>query len=182
MQRAKLICHPSTRCDQIDCFHVQVHAHHEARLSLKYTIEGDLSGLLIPGLCAPSRAERLWQHTCCEAFLTVPGRAEYYEFNFSPSTRWAIYRFDRYREGMALVERARPPELAVRCTTRRLELDAVIGLDDLSPIPLGADLSLGVAAVVEETGGHCSYWALHHPADKPDFHHPGGFAVRINRP
>jgi hypothetical protein len=35
-----------------------------------------------------------------------------------------------------------------------------------------------LAAVVETTRG-ISYWALHHPADKPDFHHPDSFALRL---
>jgi hypothetical protein len=33
--------------------------------------------------------------------------------------------------------------------------------------------------VIEEGDGVLSYWALRHPAARPDFHHPEGFALEI---
>jgi len=45
-----------------------------------------------------------------------------------------------------------------------------------------ATLQVGLAAVVEATdvvdGSH-SYWALHHPASLPDFHHRDGFRLEL---
>lgn len=38
---------------------------------------------------------------------------------------------------------------------------------------------VGLSAVIEEAEGTRSYWALAHPADKPDFHHPDSFACDI---
>ncbi len=38
---------------------------------------------------------------------------------------------------------------------------------------------LGLAAVVEETNGTITYWALTHPSGKPDFHHIDGFALEF---
>jgi hypothetical protein len=34
--------------------------------------------------------------------------------------------------------------------------------------------------VIEETNGNKSYWALAHPAGKPDFHHADGFAYELS--
>jgi hypothetical protein len=38
---------------------------------------------------------------------------------------------------------------------------------------------VGLAAVVEETSGHRSYWALAHPPGKPDFHHADCFTLEV---
>jgi hypothetical protein len=38
---------------------------------------------------------------------------------------------------------------------------------------------IGLTAVIETATGEKSYWALHHPAEKPDFHHRGGFALSL---
>ena len=38
---------------------------------------------------------------------------------------------------------------------------------------------IGLTAVVETAGGPLCWWALHHPAPRPDFHHPGGHVLRL---
>ena len=38
---------------------------------------------------------------------------------------------------------------------------------------------LGLSAVLEEVDGTKSYWALAHPEDKPNFHHPDCFAAQL---
>jgi hypothetical protein len=35
---------------------------------------------------------------------------------------------------------------------------------------------------MEDAGGVLSYWALDHPAGKPDFHHPDAFALQLELP
>ncbi|MNC96867.1 hypothetical protein D3C83_143500 [compost metagenome] len=42
-----------------------------------------------------------------------------------------------------------------------------------------ADLRLGICAVVEDRAQVLSYWALKHPAEKPDFHHADSFVVAL---
>ncbi len=39
-----------------------------------------------------------------------------------------------------------------------------------------------ITAVIEEADGTKSYWALAHPAEKPDFHHPDGFVLELAVP
>jgi hypothetical protein len=43
-------------------------------------------------------------------------------------------------------------------------------------------LLLGLSAVIEETSGAKSYWALAHPPGRPDFHHADGFALMLDAP
>ena len=99
----------------------------------------------------------------------------YREFNFSPSGEWAVYAFRGYRDGDELgIELT--PEIVVRRTEDRLELDAEISQDLL---PSGRPLRLGLSVVVEDTDGVLSYWALRHPPGKPDFHHTDAFASQL---
>ena len=41
---------------------------------------------------------------------------------------------------------------------------------------------LAVSAVIEETDGTKSFWALRHPPGPPDFHHPDCFALTLPAP
>jgi len=47
-------------------------------------------------------------------------------------------------------------------------------------IPADQSFELGLSAVIEETDGNKSYWALAHPADAPpDFHDPTCFLAHL---
>ena len=51
------------------------------------------------------------------------------------------------------------------------------------PVPApGSFLRAGLAAIIEETNGSLSYWALAHPSALPDFHHRLGFALQVGAP
>jgi hypothetical protein len=54
-------------------------------------------------------------------------------------------------------------------------------LDGLS-LPGAAVWRLGLSAVIEETSGRKSYWALAHPKGKPDFHHADCFTLELAAP
>jgi hypothetical protein len=41
---------------------------------------------------------------------------------------------------------------------------------------------LGLTAVIEAADGTLSYWALHHPAARADFHNGGGFTLGLEVP
>jgi hypothetical protein len=109
----------------------------------------------------------------------LPGAA-YYEFNFAPSTQWAPYRFSSYRSRIRAASALRTPLFEVQSSPDRFALQAALELDELSNLPPNASLRLGLAAVIEETSGHKSYWALAHPPGKPDFHHSDGFAHELS--
>jgi hypothetical protein len=61
-------------------------------------------------------------------------------------------------------------------------LNAVIPLNRLLPVESRAKLRLGLSAVIEESNGVLSYWALKHPPGNPDFHHPDAFVLEVNPP
>jgi len=147
---------------------------------LTYVLVGRLSDLTIPSIGRPVRVDELWRATCFEAFLQVVGEAGYVELNLAPSTAWAAYAFDSYRDGMRDANIA-APWTGVRAADARLELRAEV---DLSSLPGLADMPwrLAISAVIEETSGRKSYWALAHAPDRPDFHHAAGFVLNLSSP
>jgi hypothetical protein len=148
-------------------------------LTIGYVAEGELARLKIPAQISPRRADRLWEHTCFEAFLRIDEDPSYYEFNFSPSGEWAAYSFLGYRDGEPIDDVGVSGEIVVRRSANRIELDAVVHLDRLPAIRLRSTLRLGLSAVIENNDGTLSYWALKHPVAKPDFHHPDSFALEM---
>jgi len=166
--RLALKLHPDSTSAAASSVEVEVTRPQESALSLllSYVVIGKTSGLRLPSIVTPARADELWRHTCFEAFLSVPSHAGYYEFNFSPSTQWAAYRFSDYRAGMATFE-IEPPKIDVTSTAENYMLRASLGLKQLD-LPHSA--RLGLSAVIEETDGNKSCWALAHALGKPDFH------------
>lgn len=166
----ELVLHPQTPAAAVRGVLAAAARSPGGLLALRYRIEGDLGRLRIPAPRAPALGERLWQHSCCEAFVGPAGTAAYREFNLSPSGEWAAYAFQSYRQGEPW--RAPDPEIEVRSSGGELELQARI------PAPPGR-LRLALCAVIEDGAGALSYWALRHPAGKPDFHHPDAFALEL---
>lgn len=148
------------------------------RITLEYVLTGDLAVLAIPRRTSSARAERLWEHTCFEAFIAPARVTRYCELNFSPSTEWAAYEFDGYRQGMRALELAVPPVVRVAETKSELRVTAGIELggfaDALWP------WRIGLTAVVEDRGGNRAHYALLHPRDKPDFHDAAAFTVLLD--
>lgn len=161
---------------------VDVARGRSASLALHYIVTGSIGDLRLPPATASTRADELWQHTCFEAFLrTSPGTA-YYEFNVAPSRQWAAYRFGAYRSEMTVAEEMSAPRLAVHASGETYELEAALELDGLPGLPSDAVWHLGLSAVIEETNGNKSYWALAHPPGKADFHHVLCFAQELAPP
>ena len=61
-----------------------------------------------------------------------------------------------------------------------VELAVSLDLSWLARSVAGRGLRLGLAAVVEDKARVLSYWALKHPAEKPDFHHADSFVVELD--
>jgi hypothetical protein len=150
-------------------------------LRLRYLIEGSIDKLAIPEQVPSRAASELWRHTCFEAFIAGSNSSVYCEFNFSPSTEWAAYGFSRYREGMAPLECGTARPIEVRRSEDRLELTAPITCMALSALPGRGAIRVALATIVEEKSGRLSYWALAHPANQPDFHHPDSFVLHLQR-
>lgn len=150
------------------------------QLQLTYRLTGDLDALRLPEPRPALRTDGLWRHSCFEAFISHGGGSDYWEFNFSPSGAWAAYHFSAYREGMAPLLKGAPPVLNSRIGRETVELSVLLDLSWLVRSAAGVGLRLGLAAVIEDKAHVLSYWALKHPAEKPDFHHADGFVVELD--
>jgi hypothetical protein len=177
-----LMRHPETYSQAVHGIEARVGWTQGGELATSFALKGELSRLRIPPPGPPRRADRLWQHTCFELFVSVKGASAYHEFNFAPSGEWAAYAFRRYREAVPLAEDEIAPRITMRSARNRLDLDAIVGLDSLPTIQRHAALRIALSAVVEEERGIFSYWALKHPQGKPDFHHPDGFGLELEPP
>lgn len=179
---AVLTCHPETPCQAVHGIEARLCWKDTTALGLTFILRGGLSRLRIPPPRTPRRADRLWQHTCFEAFVGVKGKPEYYEFNFAPSGEWAAYSFRNYRDGVPLGDETLKPKIIGRSTRDSLDLNAIVDLNGLAVIASNARLRLGLSAVIEDDEGILSYWALKHRPGKPDFHHPDAFALELTAP
>ena len=179
---AVLTAHPSTPCSAVRAFEVRVQIREVDLLVLDYALQGDILRLSIPPKRAAQRVDELWKHTCFEAFLVTDDSPGYYELNFSPSGEWSAYRFSAYRNCMAPADGVGVPTTSVLASATALRLEAAIPVSAIrevmsprSEVPL----RIALAAVLEGQDGKLSYWAQHHAAAKPDFHHPDAFVLEI---
>jgi hypothetical protein len=179
MYDVQLARHPETIGEFVGGIEVRVSRSKDALCTLAYILKGDLPLIRLPSHAVARRADRLWEHTCFEAFVRAKGQSAYYEFNFSPSGEWAAYAFRRYRDGGTTNDDILDANITVRREGEVFELDTVVHLDHLPMISRDASLRLGLSAVIEDINGRLSYWALKHPLGKPDFHHPDNFALEI---
>ncbi len=163
-----LIPHPDFRPSAVTAVDVEVERDYRT-WSLTFTVIG-VEALALPEPAEPLRTDGLWQTTCFELFVMPAGGNDYYEFNLSPSTQWAAYAFDGYREGM------RDWPLPTPVIERNA--DGLKATLDLAALP-GGEWWIGLSAIIVEAGGIKSYWALAHPPGKPDFHHKDGFALQV---
>lgn len=156
---------------------VKVELNPQGDLYLNYEVTGDLEQVCVPAPQSPAAVDGLWKHTCFEAFIAVKSEASYLEFNFSPSGQWAAYAFSDYRIRKDW-RISQTPVIGCTQSDGLLGLELVIAAADL---PVGEPLELGLTAVIEEINGSHTYWALHHPEARPDFHHRAGFTLSLNR-
>lgn len=156
---------------------VEVDWSPDGRLALVYRLLGDMHALQLPPTPSNRRTDGLWRHTCFEAFIARAGASPYWEFNLSPSGAWAAYQFSGYREGMAPLMQGRSPVVRAESGEDHVTLEAVLDLSWLERA--SQNLKLGLAAIIEDRTKALSYWALAHPAAKPDFHHADGLTLDL---
>jgi hypothetical protein len=162
--------HPSTPCATVRSLVVQVRRG-PRDLSLRYVLAADLARLRIVAPRPAARVDGLWRHTCFELFVALAG-ATYREFNFSPSGEWAAYAFAGYRSGGSPLD-CEPPQIHCQRGEEALVLETRVA------VPEGP-LRLGLSAVLEDTTGGLSYWAIRHAAAKPDFHDRTSFTLALD--
>jgi hypothetical protein len=180
--RVALQPHPDSLAPSV---RIEVEASRQGpgRLDLQFVVTGEVDAILFPPHGPVGRADRLWLHTCFEAFVRAPAEAGYFELNFAPSGQWAVYRFSDYRAGMAQADEVPAPEIEARKQTEHYELRASVDLEPALGLLTGLPWQIGLSAVIERRwGGAKSYWAAAHPAGEPDFHHRDCFALELPPP
>jgi hypothetical protein len=177
MQTCALTAHPAHPPARVSGVEARVIGFDADWLRVRWRIEG-AQRLVIPPFAGRGRADELWKATCFELFLRPDGGDAYVELNLSPSERWAAYDFSGYREGMSERPASREPDSTMRQGSSFAIFDAAIPRDVLPELPAAANFT----AVIEEEGGVRSFWALAHPAAKPDFHDPACFTAELAPP
>ena len=169
--------HPNTPAPPVRAIQVSLQVTRNGGLALSYRITGNMSDVRVPPNQVASPSDGLWQHTCCEAFIAAVDDENYREFNFSPSSQWANYRFTRYRERDLAFTPVAAPQITTSCSGDELQLTAVL---DKQLLPASGTLNIGLTAVVEGSDGSKSYWALTHCATQPDFHLRQSFTLTLD--
>ncbi len=179
--RQALKVHPDSLCSAVTHIEVEIMRPCAGSLVLSYLVAGSIGDVRIPAAVAAARTDELWRHTCFEAFVRTSPGPDYYEFNFAPSTQWAAYWFDSYRSGIRAATEISAPRIEVQSSRTCYRLQASLEMDQMSSRRIDGGWRIGLAAVIEDTSGHKSYWALAHPPGKADFHHSDSFAVEFSK-
>jgi hypothetical protein len=197
--------HADTSC-ALSGIQVEVERLRTRQIEIRWIALGPVRHIVIPWPTKPARAGELWNHTCFEAFVRAEGEEDYIEFNIAPRGNWNAYIFDGYRSGMKVAKQASASQIAFdwrdeplseerrsglqeagydtfdRFPTPFFYVSALIDLERVHRLPSDLPWRLGLSAVIEENNGRKSYWALEHPAGKPDFHDPDCFALELPAP
>ncbi len=174
LAKRALVCHPATPCKAVAALGAEISLTEGHGWQIAFVAVGDPSAIRLPAPTGPVHTDGLWHTTCFELFAALDGDA-YAEFNFSPGCAWAAYHFDHYRTG----QRTLPipaPEIGIAMSHERFVLTVNMAEDAL---PWDRTGRIGLSAVIEETSGDVSYWALAHPPGRPDFHHHDCFALTL---
>jgi hypothetical protein len=171
-----LICHPCAPAPFPQQVEVSLRVRSTEAWILTFALRGNIAALRVPLPQPSQRADELWRHTCCEVFIAAT-EGGYIEGNFSPSGEWAVYAFRGYRAGMSPVTDITPTITVIHHDSWQLKLDVVLPLPPLQRALASPPWRLGFSVVAENQAGEVFYWALRHPAARPDFHHPDAFAL-----
>ena len=172
--RQTLIPHPDSQCPAVKWIVVEAARPTPTALKLRYMLAGTIAELRLPPWAGAARTDKLWEHTCFELFLRPDATNAYLEFNFSPSTQWAAWRFRDKRNGKDDAADSLRPTIRFLASVEGITLTA--NVENLPPTEMW---QIGLSAVIEEKSGRKSYWALAHPPGEPDFHDPDCFTLEL---
>jgi hypothetical protein len=147
-------------------------------LSIEYQLFGDLSAISIsPPASLPSRQFHLWEATCFEFFIGIPGDRNYWEFNLSPSGDWNVFALDDYRQGLRNETAFTSLPFKVDRYPNYITLNLDVDLSEI--ILLEQDLEMSVTTVIKSSQNRLSYWAITHSGKEADFHLRDSFIIKI---
>lgn len=179
MQTHELVAHPAYPPLAAKSVTAKIDAADPHWLRLRWRIEG-AGRILVPPFVGKRRRDGLSRTTCFELFVSseLGSTPAYSEFNFSPSEAFAAYDFSAYRDD----GRDRDLRIAPDITWRGGSFFAIMDVAMLISALPGGPLLFGMTAVIEEEGGHKSYWAAEHTGETPDFHDRACFAQTLAAP
>jgi hypothetical protein len=146
-------------------------------LSIEYRLTGDLTQVEIAPPAAPTRKFELWEATCFEFFLGIPGDRDYWEFNLSPAGDWNIFHLDDYRQGLR--NELAFPSLPFKVEQQPNSLLLALEFDLSKIVSVDRSIEVSVTTVIRSIGGEISYWALTHCGSEADFHRRDSFAIEM---
>ncbi|MHA6333591.1 DOMON domain-containing protein [Qipengyuania sp. CAU 1752] len=158
----ELVLHPDCAVGPIQRVHAKIEPTSQGCRAV-FELDGNVEDITIPAKAASERTDNLWKTTCFEIFWQPVGDSDYREFNLSPSSRWAAYDFDDFRENA----RDAPVD-AVAIASEHDGDKLTLKADILAELPLPAQVALN--AIIEDEAGNIQYWALAFAAGKPEFH------------
>ncbi len=170
-----LVCHPARPSAHALNISAEARRDDAGDIMLRYRVVAPSGLLRLPPPQPAGPADNLWQTTCCEAFIALPGVEDYLEFNLSPSGQWAVYRFASYRQRDMAFAPAAAPIIDFAPTAEGFTLLARL---PATLLPAG-ELAVSLTAVIETADGDNRYWALTHAGEQPDFHLAQSFTLRI---
>ncbi len=157
---------------------VGAHWDNDQCYGFRFRVGGGSGNWRLAPKASPQRCDELWRHTCFELFVMRPD-GSYCEFNFSPSTEWAAYRFECYRDAIADLPMDEAPHIETDTGAGLFVLDARVTLSGWISEEMAAHCRIALASVIEASDGRLEYWALTHPGERPDFHHRDSFIARL---
>lgn len=130
-----------------------------------------------------TRLNLLWQKTCFEMFFRCSQRSEYYEININELGEWNVYHFHNYRNPAP--PQPEPNAQLInfvfdqnRFELNKFEISAEIQIKDFFKKQKADDLELNLTAIIKQSDGTTSYWAVQHAQSQPDFHHQESFILK----
>jgi len=170
-----LHCHVAHPAKRVKGASAHASVDHKGNLLMRYVIESAAHNIEVGERTPPRRLDNLWQTTCLEVFVKTKSAAEYLEYNLAPSGDWACYGFAGYRAEMTTPD-SDIPHIDSKADGEQYLVNAAIML----PAKYHRQpLDLAICAIIEETQGTKSLWALRHGEGPADFHDPDCFMHQL---
>jgi len=150
---------------------------HHNHLILEYQILGNLSNYHFPKITTQQRADNLWLDSCFELFVASTNSNSYWEINISPSTKWNIYYFTSYKEGMRKSDIISTPTIKIDRYHDKyvLSFESIISKDCFDQ-----GLLINLCVILLDRKGVRHFYSIKRREDSPDFHDRDYF-VKIYR-
>ena len=140
---------------------------HNNQLILEYQILGNLSNYHFPKTTTLQRADKLWLDTCFELFIASTNSNSYLEINISPSTKWNIYHFTNYKEGMRKSNIISIPTIKAH----KYHNEYVLSFESIiSKESFDQGLLINLCVILLDKQGVRHFYSIKQREDSPDFH------------